>query len=286
MQLVKSLKQDKSPGYDGISPEHLVHGMSSTLADILANLFSLIISTATVPSIFTSGVIIPILKKPSCDPNVPSNYRPITLSSIHSKIVEMLISPDYEANDCQYGFREGRGTTFVTSTINDCAAYYIDRRSSLFCCSLDAEKCFDSIWHAGLMYKLWSILPLHHWMFLYRWYKSTTATVRWNGSISSTFCITKGMRQGSLLSPTLFNVFMDELLDILKSTNTGARVFDLTINCCVYADDVNLLASDVKGLQHLIDICVAYADLYRFKFGHKKSKCIIFGKNILSHRPS
>ena len=79
---------------------------------------------------------------------------------------------------------------------------------------------------------------------------------------------------------------MDELLDILKSTNTGARVFDLTINCCVYADDVNLLASDVKGLQHLIDICVAYADLYRFKFGHKKSKCIIFGKNILSHRPS
>ena len=122
-----------------------MHGMSFTLADILANLFSRIISTATVPSIFTYGVIIPILKKSSCDLIVPSNYRPMTLSSIHSKIVEMLISPGFEANDCQYSFREGRGPTFVTSTINDCATYYIDRRSSLLCCSLDAEKCFDGM---------------------------------------------------------------------------------------------------------------------------------------------
>lgn len=286
MSLVKSLKCDKSPGCDGITPEHLLYGMSSVLANVLANFYSLIISTATVPSVFTSGVIIPILKKPSCDPNTPSNYRPITLSSIHSKIAEMLLMPDVAINDCQYGFREGRGTTFVTSTINDCAAYYIDRQSSLFCCSLDAEKCFDSIWHAGLMYKLWPILPPHHWMFLYRWYKATSAVVRWNGSKSLPFQITKGMRQGSLLSPALFNIFMDEMLDILKATNNGARIFDLTINCCVYADDVNLLASSVKGLQCLIDICVAYAELYRFKFGHKKSKCIIFGKNILSKVPT
>ena len=286
MTLVKSLKLDKSPGCDGITPEHLAYGMSPALASALAELYSLIISTATVPSIFTSGLIIPILKKSSCDPNVPANYRPITLSSLHSKIVEMIIMPDNEANECQYGFTEGRGTTFVTSTINDCAAYYIDKRSPLFCCSLDAEKCFDSIWHAGLMYKLCTVLPSHHWMLLYRWYKSTTATVRWNGSNSMPFPVTKGMRQGSLLSPKLFNIFLDEMLQQLKTSDNGARIFDLTVNCCAYADDVNLLASSVKGLQHLIDICIAYGELYRFKFGHKKSKCIIFGKNLLSQVPT
>ena len=48
-----------------------------------------------------------------------------------------------------------------------------DRGSPLYICSLDAEKCFDSIWHDALLYKLWEKLPLHHWLLMYRWYNNS-----------------------------------------------------------------------------------------------------------------
>ena len=285
-RLVKSLKQGTSPGCDGITVEHLAHGMSHTLALVLAQLYSLILSHSIVPTVFTSGLIIPILKKPSSDPNEPGNYRPITLSSVHSKIVELIIMPSTDISNCQFGFREGRGTSFVTSTINDCAAYYKAKRSPMFMCSLDAEKCFDSIWHHGLLYKLMLTLPLHTWIFIYRWYETSKASVRWNGEKSTEFRISRGMRQGSVLSPTLFNIFLDELLQKLHTQPDGIRVFDLHMNCCTYADDITLFCSTVPGLQRLIDICVSYADSYRFRFGIKKSKCLVMGSNWSHETPT
>ena len=283
--MVKSLKAGISPGCDGITTEHLLHGMCPALATTLSNLYSAVLSTATVPSVISAGVIIPVLKKPSCDPNLPSNYRPITLSSVHSKMIELVIMPSPDINDAQFGFREGRGTTFVTSLINDCAAYYKNRKSPMYLCSLDAEKCFDSIWHHGLMFKLWPILPLHHWLFLYRWYRSTNTVIHWNNCRSFSFSVSRGMRQGSILSPTLFNIFLDELLQQLQLIPHGIKVFDMSLNVCAYADDITLFAATIPGLQCLIDKCVSYSEKYRFKFGLKKSKCMVLGKNPFATSP-
>lgn len=284
-RLVKSLKQGTSPGCDGITVEHLTYGMSHTLASILAQLYSVALSHAIVPHVFASGLIIPIIKKPSSDPNEPSNFRPITLSSVHSKIVELIIMPSPDISNCQFGFRENRGTSFVNSTINDCAAYFKAKRSPMFLCSLDAEKCFDSIWHDALLYKLIPILPLHIWLFVHRWYKMSKAVVRWNGCNSSEFRISRGMRQGSVLSPTLFNIFLDELLQTLQNQPDGIRVLDLQLNCCTYADDITLFCSTVPGLQRLIDTCVTYANSYRFRFGLKKSKCMVMGSRYAQETP-
>ena len=83
---------------------------------------------------------------PTLNPNVPKNYRPLTLSSTHSELIEMLIMPKDELYNTHFGFRESRGTSMPCVLINDIASYFNDRGSPLYICSLDAEKCLDSIW--------------------------------------------------------------------------------------------------------------------------------------------
>ena len=77
-----------------------------------------------VPTCFSTGVIIPILKKATLDPNIPKNYRPITLSSIYSKLFEAVVMPDVDLNSNQFGFRKGCGTSFGIGLLNDLLCHY------------------------------------------------------------------------------------------------------------------------------------------------------------------
>ena len=104
---IKSLKKSPSSGYDGITVSHLFHAISDPLIKALRELYSAIITTSTVPDIFAVGIIVPILKKATLCPNDPNNYRPITLSSVHSKIVELSLIPQDTAAETQFGFRKG-----------------------------------------------------------------------------------------------------------------------------------------------------------------------------------
>ena len=115
--LIFNLRKNKSPGLDGITAEHLIYGKSSLLCPLLASLYTGILSRAYVPTLFTTGLIVPILKKSTLNPNIAQNYRPITLSSIHTKMVEALILPDTDLFDTQFGFRENRGTAFACNYI-------------------------------------------------------------------------------------------------------------------------------------------------------------------------
>ena len=261
--------------------EHLYFGISPQLCSLLANLYSIILSHSIVPEIFKTGILIPILKKATLDTNSPESYRPVTLSTVHSKIIELLIIPEHAICETQFGFQKGRGTTFVTTILNDCIRHHNSKGSPVYFCGLDAEKCFDNIWHSGLLFKLWNIIKQEHWLLLYRWYNSSCAQVRWNGLYSQSFPITKGMKQGSILSPYLFNIFINDLLNELKHINTGVRISNFHANSLAYADDINIFSTTTSGLQNLIDTCVNYADRWRFKFSVKKTKCVRFGKSLL-----
>ena len=108
--------------------------------------------------------------------------------------------------------------------------------------------------------------------------------VRWGAEVSISFNVTKGVRQGSVLSPLLFSVHMDQLSYSLNQNATGCCVGDDCLNHLIYADDICCFSPSIEGLQELIDICSDYALLVKSHlmlrrllvlfFLFKKLKCI------------
>ena len=108
--------------------------------------------------------------------------------------------------------------------------------------------------------------------FLVYWYRTRNACVRWSTACSEMFTVSNGVRQGGIMSPLFFNVYMDGLSNILCKTECGCIMGDRMINHLMYADDVVILSPSAKGLQRLI--CAAYGDNHDLKFNHAKTVCM------------
>ena len=91
---------------------------------------------------------------------------------------------------------------------------------------------------------------------LHNLYNKLNAIVKWNGSYSKSFCVTRGIRQGSVPSPYLFNNFINQLLLDLNNSDAGVRIGDTLYNYMAYAEDITLFSTNVQDLQNLIDVCV------------------------------
>ena len=101
-------------------------------------------------------------------------------------------------------------------------------------------------------------------------------TVRWGNCFSESFYVSNGAPQGRILSPTFFNVYMDELSTRLSSSDVGCIVNGVRMNHLLYADDSVLLSTSPYGMQQLLNICDSYANNYELKFNAKKTKCMVF----------
>ena len=85
---IKFLSLDSAPGLDVIKPEHLIYSLHTTLPVIVSNMLTVCLRYGVLPKSLYGGLMVPILKKSTLDPGIPSIYCPITVSSAMSKILE------------------------------------------------------------------------------------------------------------------------------------------------------------------------------------------------------
>ena len=104
-------------------------------------------------------------------------------------------------------------------------------------------------------------MPLYIVRILVYWYRTQTMYVQWDSCDSSAFRVTNGVRQGGILSPKLFIVYMDDLSDQLNNSNFGGNFGSgQLVNHISYADDMCLLSFSTAGMQKLLNICDQYSN--------------------------
>ena len=101
---------------------------------------------------------------------------------------------------------------------------------------------------------------------------------KWGSSCSDHFAVKCGTKQGGILSPDFFGLYMHGLIERLKLSGFGCDIISIIIACIFFADDIVLLSPSRHGLQQMLNICVAYCKEFCLDFNVKKSKVMVIGK--------
>lgn len=148
----------------------------------------------------------------------------------------------------------------------------------MYACFLDAQKAFDAADYCKI-FRLLLLrgIPSSVVHLILKWYEGTDVRVHWNGAVSTTsFTINHGVRQGGLLSPALFSVLYDELLDALELSGEGCIHRRRYYGAIAYADDLALLAPSATALRRMLTICEAWSIRNHIRFNPSKSSILIF----------
>lgn len=287
--VIKHLKNGKSCGRDSLQSEHFKY-CDNKIFVLLSLLFNCMISHGYICDGLMDTILIPIIKDKKGDLSSKNNYRPIAITSVISKILESVILNRYQ--DClatehnQFGFKDSHSTDLCIMSLKHVIDYYSHMSSPLYICYLDASKAFDRLNFWVLFQKLLDRnLPPIIVRLLAFWYTNQKFIVRWGSTTSSAFGVSNGVRQGGVLSPYLFNVYMDGLSAILNQSNIGCVINNVSFNHFMYADDTVLVAPSAMGLQKLICLCENYADSCEVIFNSMKSKYMCVRPRDMLHLP-
>ena len=277
------LKPGKSGGMSGCSSDHIING-TSKLRDHITNLFNIMISHGFTPIDFRLSTLVPIPKNKRKSVNVSDNYRAIALSSILGKVLDNLILLKYHdvfsTSDMQYGFKKSHSTTQCTFVVNEIVQYYQNNDTNVYVTLLDASRAFDRVNFVKLFRLLLKrqLCPLML-RFLIVFYTNQSIRIQWGSSMSTLCSVSNGVKQGGVLSPILFTVYIDELLSRLSDAKLGCYIGNIFCGALGYADDITLLAPTMSSLKYMLNICNQFAEAYDVLFNSSKSKLLYFGRS-------
>ena len=287
---IKYLKSNKAPGNDSITNE-MIKCSCERMIQKLHTLFNLILDSGHYPNSWDEGLIFSIYKSGGRDN--PSNYRGITLSNCLGKLFNSIlyqriidnVEKENVLSHSQAGFRKNYRTSDHIFTLFSLLKKYLKEGKYFYTCFVDFKKAYDSIWRNGLLHKLeklgitGKILKVIKSM-----YSSPNVSLIYGDKITTSFPTNVGLKQGDILSTIFFNLYIDDLPQILNSELPSREHADIPmlndtlINCLLFADDLALLSLSQVGLQNKINILEKYCQEWGLEINIKKTKVMIFNK--------
>lgn len=280
--IIINIKNRKAPGPDSLKAQHFKN-LPEIALSALVSIYNNCLKSGYFPVHFKTAITIMIPKpgKPKTDPN---NYRPIALLNISGKIFEKILAYRIknllESNNLlpshQHGFRAQHTTMDAVLKLQAEATKFINYKRTTLTTFLDIEKAFDRIWHEGLLFKL-KLLKLNNPIIkiIQSFLTNRSGQVKLGTAVSEFFPINAGVPQGSVLSPTLFNLYVTDI----PTTDTTKIL--------MFADDTVIWSShsDIriasKNLQIHLNHIHNWTQKWRITLNPSKSQAIAFTHNNL-----
>ena len=276
---IKQSKGNTAPGADTITYE-MFKELPRESIPVLLEFYNLIWMNGNVPKEWNHAIILPFQKpdKPAAD---PSSYRPISLTSCVCKIMEKMVTNRLtwylESNDllnnAQTGFRKGRSTLDQIIKLQDSIHKYNKNKGFTFGVFLDFEKAYDMLWRAGLMSKL-KALGVNGNMFAFvdSFIRDRTMQVQVGDARSQIQTLQNGTPQGSIISPILFLVMIN---DMSVQEKSGVELSLFADDSAIYKSGSNLQYI-VSQVQASVDKIALFCDRWGLKISLTKSTAVVF----------
>ena len=253
----KKIKKSKASGLDQVLNEMILCTVDM-YPEIFLNLFNSLLDNGIFPNLWTASIIVPLHKKGSKSDE--KNYRGIALTSclgkffnliVNERLTEFATSKNIVKPE-QIGFVKGNRTSDNLLILHSLFNQYCNvKGKKLYAAFIDFEKAYDRISRDVLLKKLYS-LGIRGKIFnvIESMYKNDQSCIQIGNKRTDFFPVNMGVKQGCILSPTLFNISLSDLPQVFnKAVNTPVQYGNVNVGSLFWADDIVILSETKEGLQ-------------------------------------
>ena len=282
---ISHLKGGKSAGDDHIISEFLSCGKNE-LKHVLVLLFNNLYEEGYFPEEWATGIIVPIYKKG--DRSLPTNYRGITLTSTMSKLFTHILnqrllqwSEQYHIScEAQFAYKPGYSTTDAVFVLHSVIVQTV-KESDAVCCFIDFSKAFDHVERSILFKKMIKYCVSSKMLkMIENMYSKMKTRVRSTERYTNSFLLENGLMQGECLSPSLFSMYLNDIVEHIESVESmGVLLGNTKITVLKYADDLVLFAKSAESLQLGLNALHQFCKINKLTVNCDKSKVMHFTAN-------
>ena len=289
---IRELNNNKAPGYDGITSEH-VKFAGPSLVRILCLLFKQCIKSEYIPLSFRKGIQVPLYKGKNTCTLECDNYRGITLLPTFNKLLEIIIWGRLKGwwfnnriiSDLQGAGRGGHSCIQTALTLQETISKEREGNKRVFVAFYDVSKAFDSVWIDGLFYQLYNMgIQGSLWRLLYKMYIGFLCCVRIGDKTSRWYSMDCGIHQGGYLSLMKYTAFINSLIVTLENSNLCSTIYRIKASPVGYADDLATSTISKNRMDQVMTTVYSHGRKWRYSFNAAKSAVLVYDETTAERR--